>query len=94
MAGDTSIRHNSFDPEMTGTMLVAMDSAWVQLAASGRVETMAFRAEATRDRMASAILDQARKGITDPGILTAVAITVIVSEPRPVSVLAEARTTR
>jgi hypothetical protein len=73
---------NSFDPEMTQTMSAAFDSAWEQLAVAGHVETMPFRADVTRERMASAIIQEAHKGITDPGKLTAAALMVILSERR------------
>jgi hypothetical protein len=73
---------NAFDPEMTQAMSAAMDSAWQQLAASGRVETMPFRASVTKERMASAVLQEARKGITDPQKLVAAAMMVILSEAR------------
>jgi hypothetical protein len=65
---------DAFTPETTAVMSAAFDSAWVQLAAAGRVETTPFRAEATRERIASAIIGEARKGITDPGILVAAAL--------------------
>jgi hypothetical protein len=73
---------NAFDPEMTHAMSSAMQSAWEQLAASGRVETMPFRADVTRERMASAIINEARQGVTDPGRLTAAALGVILAESR------------
>jgi hypothetical protein len=73
---------NSFSPDMTRAMSAAMDSAWEQLAVAGHVETMPFRADVTRERMASAIIAQARKGVSDPQQLVAAAITVILSERR------------
>ena len=73
---------SSFGPEITHAMSAAMDSAWEQLAVAGCVETMPFRADVTRERMASAIIAQARKGVIDPQRLVATAITVILSERR------------
>jgi hypothetical protein len=73
---------NFFDPEMTRLMSAALDSAWEQLQSAGHVETMPFRADVTRERMASAIIEQARKGVTDPGKLTGAALSVILSERR------------
>lgn len=70
----------TFTPEMTAAMSTAFDSAWEQLAAAGRVETMPFRAAMTRDRMASSVIEAARKGITDPGVLVAVALTTVLGE--------------
>jgi hypothetical protein len=57
---------NPFDPEATHAMSAAFDSAWEQLAAAGHVETMPFRADVTRERMATGIIQAARKGVTDP----------------------------
>ena len=71
---------NAFGPEMTHAMSAAMDSAWQQLSASGRAETMPFRADVTRERMASAIITEARKGVTDPQKLVAAAMGVILAE--------------
>jgi hypothetical protein len=73
---------NAFDPEMTQAMSAAMDSAWQQLAASGRVETMPYRASVTKERMATAILHEARKGVPDAQKFVAAAMMVILSEAR------------
>jgi hypothetical protein len=71
---------DALDPETTRTMSAAMESAWQQLAASGRVETMPFRADVTRERMANAIITEARSGVTDPQKLVAAAMMVILRE--------------
>jgi hypothetical protein len=68
------INRNSFDPELTHAMSAALDSAWVQLVAAGRAQTMPYMAATTREGMASAILELARKGVSDPQQLTAAAL--------------------
>jgi hypothetical protein len=73
---------NSFDPEMTRAMSAAFDSAWEQLAAAGHAETMPFRADVTRERIASAIIREARKGVSDPQKLVIAGMTVILRERR------------
>lgn len=76
-------RIDAFTPETIAVMSAAFDSAWEQLVAAGRVETMPFRAEMTRERIASAIIGEARKGITDPGILVAAALANTLAEQMP-----------
>jgi hypothetical protein len=71
---------HAFDPDTTHAMSAALDSAWQQLAASGHVETMPYRAAAARESMASAILMQARKGVSDPQLLFGAAITAVLSK--------------
>ena len=71
---------NSFDPEMTRAMSAAFDSAWEQLAAAGHAATMPFRADVTRERIASAVIREARKGVSDPQKLVIAGMTVILRE--------------
>jgi hypothetical protein len=70
---------NSFDPDMTRAMASALDSAWQQLRTAGHVTSMPYRAAVTRETMASAILRQARNGVTDPQLLVGAAMTAILT---------------
>jgi hypothetical protein len=73
---------NSFNPEMVRTMSAAFDSAWQQIAAARRSDTMLLPADATRERVARAIIKEARKGVTDPGRLVAVAMAAALLDSR------------
>jgi hypothetical protein len=76
------IRSESFDPDMTEAMRAALDSAWQQLSV-GHVETMPYRVKAARECMATAILDHAREGVSDPQLLVAAAMTALFSPRLP-----------
>ena len=73
---------NSFSPEMVRTMSAAFDSAWRQIAAARRSDMMLLPAEAARQRVACAIIKEARKGVTDLGRLVAVAMAAALFDHR------------
>jgi hypothetical protein len=58
-------RQRSFDSETMQIMGVALDCAWYRLMVSGSPLTASFRAEHTRDALASRIIAAARRGERD-----------------------------
>jgi hypothetical protein len=59
-------RNEVFDPDATQAMAAAFDAAWESLRETRHIATAPFKAEATRERLAKAILEQARNGERDP----------------------------
>jgi hypothetical protein len=58
-------RQRAFDSETLQIMGVALDCAWYALMVSGSALTASFRAEHTRDALASRIMEAARRGERD-----------------------------
>jgi hypothetical protein len=67
-------RVRSFDPDTLQIMGVALDCAWYKLLVSGSALTAAWRAEHTREALASQIVASARLGERDIERLCAVAV--------------------
>ena len=75
----------SFDPDTLELMGVALDCAWYKLLVCGSALTAAWRAEHTREALASQIAASARLGERDIERLCAVALAHVeglVVEPR------------
>jgi hypothetical protein len=73
---------NSFDPEMVRTMSAAFDSAWQQIAAARCSDVVTNPAGVARERVARAIIKEARKGVTDLGRLVAVVMAAALLDER------------
>ena len=81
-------RVRSFDPDTLQIMGVALDSAWYKLLVSGSALTAAWRAEHTREALASQIVASAQLGERDVQRLCDVAVAHVqglVVEPRKAS---------
>jgi hypothetical protein len=81
-------RIRSFDPDTLQIMGVALDCAWYKLLASGSALTASWRAEHTREALASQIVASAQLGEHDVERLCDVALAHVqglVVEPRKAS---------
>jgi hypothetical protein len=67
-------RVRSFDPDTLQIMGVALDSAWYKLLVSGSALTASWRAEHTREELASQIVASAQLGERDVERLCDVAL--------------------
>jgi hypothetical protein len=82
-------RVRSFDPNTLQIMGVALDSAWYKLLISGSALTASWRAEHTREALASQIVASAQLGERDVERLSDVALAHVqnlVVEPRKASI--------
>jgi hypothetical protein len=80
---------SSFDPDTLQIMGVAFDSAWYKLLVSGSALTASWRAEHTREALASQIVASAQLGERDIGRLCEDALAHaqnLVVEPRKASI--------
>ena len=65
---------------MTRIMSRALDLAWDALVTAGHAATTPYRAVSTRNRMARAIIEHAKKGVTDPDRLASFAIGTVLGD--------------
>lgn len=70
-----------FNPETVRTMSTAFDLAWQQIAEARHPAMIVIPAD-VRERIALAIIKEARKGMTDPGRLVAVAMAAALPDYR------------
>jgi hypothetical protein len=72
----------AFDPQMTRLMGAALESAWEELKDTGHLATAPWKAQATRERLASRILEAAQSGVRDPDALRRAALASLLAASR------------
>jgi hypothetical protein len=83
---------HAFDPTATHAMAAGFDQAWQELQMMGHVCTAPFRAKATREKLAARVLELAREGENDPGILKDYAVAYFLWSVSPASIRAQQTT--
>jgi len=71
------MRHLHFDPNLTGALAHAFDSAWTMLGESSAGAALNGDADKVRDALAKRIVAMADDGITDPDELAVDALAYI-----------------